>query len=163
MASQTGPKMARSNSCKGPVYPGKGPNENFGASKCDLGPNFWNLAPRVPTCQPWIKTFSDGPRNSMWCKWLDTTIVTITIGRKVRFYKRYPLWWNKGAVRLRQPWDCTIIRDYWYQCCHFWFNMTSDVMFSDKFLMSDVLSTNVMLTGLLFSFHISSHFRTQIS
>jgi len=28
--------------------------------------------------------------------------------------------------------------------------MTSDVMFSDKFLMFDVLSTNLMLTGLLF-------------
>jgi len=30
--------------------------------------------------------------------------------------------------------------------------MTSDVVFSDKFLMSDVLSTNLMLTGLLFLF-----------
>jgi len=30
-------------------------------------------------------------------------------------------------------------------------NMTSDVMFSDKFLMSDVLATNLMLTGLFFS------------
>jgi len=39
------------------------------------------------------------------------------------------------------------VRDYWYQCCRFWyFNMTSDVMFSDKFLMSDVLATNLMLT-----------------
>jgi len=28
--------------------------------------------------------------------------------------------------------------------------MTSDVMFSDKFLMSDVLATNLMLTELLF-------------
>jgi len=30
--------------------------------------------------------------------------------------------------------------------------MTSDVMFSDKFLMSDVLATNLMLTGFLFLF-----------
>jgi len=30
--------------------------------------------------------------------------------------------------------------------------MKSDVMFSDKFLMSDVLSTNLMLTGLFFLF-----------
>jgi len=29
-------------------------------------------------------------------------------------------------------------------------NMTSDVMFSDKFLVSDVLWTNLMLTGFLF-------------
>jgi len=36
-----------------PVYPGKGPNENFGASKCYLGPNLWNLAPKGPTWQPW--------------------------------------------------------------------------------------------------------------
>jgi len=40
MASQTGPRVVRSNSCKWPVYPGKWPkrakgsNENFGASKC---------------------------------------------------------------------------------------------------------------------------------
>ena len=27
------------------------------------------------------------------------------------------------------------VRDHWYQCYHFWyFNMTTDVMFSDKFL-----------------------------
>jgi len=42
-------------------------------------------------------------------------------------------------------------------------NMTSDVMFSDKFLMSDVLWTNLMVTGFLFFFHISSNFRTKIS
>jgi len=29
--------------------------------------------------------------------------------------------------------------------------MTSEVIFSDKFLMPDVLTTNLMLTGLLFS------------
>jgi len=39
--------------------------------------------------------------------------------------------------------------------------MASDVMFSDTFLMSDVLATNILLTGLFF--HISSHFRTKIS
>jgi len=38
----------------------------------------------------------------------------------------------------------------------------SDVMFSDRFLMSDVLAANLMLTGFLF-FHIFSHFRTKIS
>jgi len=38
-------------------------------------------------------------------------------------------------------------RDHWYWCCHFWyFNMTSDVMFSDKFLTSDVLATNDFLS-----------------
>jgi len=36
-------------------------------------------------------------------------------------------------------------------------------MFSDKFLMSDVLATNLMLTWLLFLFDISSHFMTKIS
>ena len=35
-------------------------------------------------------------------------------------------------------------------------NMTSDVMFSDKFLMSDVLWTNLMLTGFLFFPHFLS-------
>ena len=30
----------------------KGPNENSGARKCYLGPNFWNLAPKGPTWQP---------------------------------------------------------------------------------------------------------------
>jgi len=52
MASQTGPRVVTSNSCKGPVYPGKWPkkakgsNENFGASKCYLEPNFSNLSPK---------------------------------------------------------------------------------------------------------------------
>jgi len=30
----------------------KGPNETCGASKRDLGPNFWNLFPKGPTWQP---------------------------------------------------------------------------------------------------------------
>jgi len=34
--------------------------------------------------------------------------------------------------------------------------MTSNVMFSDKFLMSDVLTTNLMLTELLFFPHFLS-------
>jgi len=33
--------------------------------------------------------------------------------------------------------------------------MTSDVMFSDKYLMSDVLATNLMLTELLLFFTFS--------
>jgi len=33
--------------------------------------------------------------------------------------------------------------------------MTSNVMFSDKFLMSDVLATNLMLTGLFLSYFLS--------
>jgi len=37
MVSETGPRVVRSNSCKGPVYTRKGPNENFGPSKCYLG------------------------------------------------------------------------------------------------------------------------------
>jgi len=53
MVSQTGHRVVRSNSCKGPAHPWKGPNENFGANKCYLGPNFWNLAPKGPTWQPW--------------------------------------------------------------------------------------------------------------
>jgi len=36
--------------------------------------------------------------------------------------------------------------------------MTSDVMFSDEFLMSDVLATNLMLTGLLFFPHFLSFY-----
>jgi len=54
MVSQTGPTMVRSNSCKGSVYPGKGPNENFRSSKCYMGPNFWNLSPKGPTWQPCV-------------------------------------------------------------------------------------------------------------
>ena len=43
------------------------------------------------------------------------------------------------------------VEDHWYQCCHFWYsNMSSDVMFSGNFLMSDALATNLMLTGLMF-------------
>jgi len=53
MVSQTGPRVVRSTSCKGLVYPGKGPNKNFGANKCYLGQNFLNLAPKGPTWQPW--------------------------------------------------------------------------------------------------------------
>jgi len=44
------------------------------------------------------------------------------------------------------------------------FNMISDVMFSDKFLMSDVLATNLILTGLLFLFStLSFNFRMKKS
>jgi len=35
------------------IYPGKGPNKNFGANKFYLGPNCWNLAPKGLTWQPW--------------------------------------------------------------------------------------------------------------
>jgi len=49
------------------------------------------------------------------------------------------------------------VRDHWYWCCHFsYFNMTSDVMFWDKFLTSDVSATNLMLTGFLFFPHFLS-------
>ena len=41
-------------------------------------------------------------------------------------------------------------------------NMTSDVMFSVKFLMSDVLATNLMLDWVVL-FHFSSDFRSNIS
>jgi len=37
---------------RGQIYPGKGPNKNFGVRKCDLGPNFWNLAPKRPPGNP---------------------------------------------------------------------------------------------------------------
>ena len=60
MFSLTGTRVVRSNSCKGPAYPGKGPksakgpNEDCGARKCYLGPNFWNLAPKGLTWQPCV-------------------------------------------------------------------------------------------------------------
>jgi len=59
MVSQIGPRAVRSNFCKGPAYPGnsqkwhKGPNETFEASKCYLGQNFLNSAPKRSTWQPW--------------------------------------------------------------------------------------------------------------
>jgi len=37
------------NFCRGQIYPAKGPNKNFWTSKCYLGPNFWNLAPKGST------------------------------------------------------------------------------------------------------------------
>jgi len=40
--------------------------------------------------------------------------------------------------------------------------MTSDVMFADKFLMSDVLDKSDVDWVIVFVFHISSHFRTKI-
>jgi len=46
------------------IYPGKGqkrakgPNQNIGASKCYLGPNFWNLAAKGSTRQPWLRLYS---------------------------------------------------------------------------------------------------------
>jgi len=45
--------------------------------------------------------------NNFICLWCHTTIVTIR--RKVRFHHTlpYPLWRNKGAVRLRLPRDFT--------------------------------------------------------
>jgi len=49
MVSQTGTRVVRLNSCKGLNLSwkrAKGPNENFLARKCYLGPYFWNLAPR---------------------------------------------------------------------------------------------------------------------
>ena len=59
---------------------------------------------------PGLKPFLTDHAIACGVNGLTTTIVTITISRKVRFYKRYPLWRNKGAVRLLQPWDCTMIR-----------------------------------------------------
>jgi len=42
MVSQTGPRVVRSNSCKGPVYPGKGPKKNQRAKKEPKGQTkFW--------------------------------------------------------------------------------------------------------------------------
>jgi len=58
MVSQTGATLVRFNSCKGELYPRKGPKMSqrakwkFWVSKCYLGPNFWNLAPKGPTWQP---------------------------------------------------------------------------------------------------------------
>ena len=57
MASQTGIRVVRSNSCKGQSIlekgqkRAKGPNKNFWARKCYLGPNLWNLATKGPTWQ----------------------------------------------------------------------------------------------------------------
>jgi len=60
MVSQTGPRVVRSNSCKGPVYPGKGPKKSqrdkqkfwgqqvlFGANYLKFGPRRANLATLV--------------------------------------------------------------------------------------------------------------------
>jgi len=58
MMYQTGTGVVRPNSCKGSNQSwkrAKGPNENFGASKCYLGPNFWNLAPEGSTWQPCVE------------------------------------------------------------------------------------------------------------
>ena len=57
MVSQTDTRVVRPNSCKEPNLSwkrAKGPNENVVASKCYLGPNFWNLTPKGPTWRPCI-------------------------------------------------------------------------------------------------------------
>jgi len=61
---QTGPRVVRSNFCKGPVYPGKGPKKSqkakrkfwgqqvvFGAKYLKFGPKRANLA-TLPGCPP---------------------------------------------------------------------------------------------------------------
>jgi len=40
---------------KGPKKNNKGPNQNVGASKCYLGPNFLNLVPKGSTWQSWLR------------------------------------------------------------------------------------------------------------
>jgi len=60
VVSRTGPWVVRANSCKGQrilekgQHRAKGPNENFGTTKCYLAPNFWNLTPKGPTWQPCV-------------------------------------------------------------------------------------------------------------
>jgi len=51
MISQTGLRVVRSNSCKGPSLSWK-KAKKFWGQKCYLGPNFWNLAPKGQTWQP---------------------------------------------------------------------------------------------------------------
>jgi len=115
------------------------------------------------------------------------------VANRIRIRIRIPTSWARTGVGLKKAWVRTPLksgfppyvtlhdetkvqfgcdyfetslklRDHWYQCCLFWYFMTSDVMFSDEFLMSVVLATNLMLTGLLFLFsNMSFHFRTKIS
>jgi len=75
-------------------------------------------------------------------------------GRKVRFHHTLPFMTKQRsrlAVRLRRPRDQKFgIIDTSVATYDILTNMISDVMFSDKFLMSDALATNLMLTGFLF-------------
>jgi len=95
--------------------------------------------------------------NSFMCLWCDTTIVAI--GRKVRFHHTLPFTTKQRcssvAATSRQHQKFGII-DTSVATSDILTNMTSHVMFSDKFLMSDVLWTNLMLTGFLFFSHFLS-------
>jgi len=72
---------------------------------------------------------------SFMCLWCNITIVAIR--RKVRFHHTLPF-------MTKQRCSSVAATSRQHQKCHFWyFNMTSDVMVSDKFLMSDVLATNL--------------------
>jgi len=61
MVSQTGPIVARSNSCKGEVYPGKGPKKGqrakrkFWGQQVLFGTKILKFGPKRPTKQPWLE------------------------------------------------------------------------------------------------------------
>ena len=87
--------------------------------------------------------------NGFICLWCNTTIVTT--GRKVRFHHTLPFMTKQkrcSSAAATSLETAPEVRDHWYQCCHFWY---FSIMFSDKYLMFDILVTNLMLTGLFFS------------
>ena len=98
--------------------------------------------------------------NSFTCLWCNTTI--ITIGKSafpsfVILYDETKVHFGCGYLEISPE-----VRHHWQQCCHFWyFHMTSDVMFSDKFLM--FWRKMWCWLGCFYNLHISSHFRTKIS
>ena len=78
----------------------------------------------------------------------------------MRFHHTLPFVTKQSAVQLRGPRERQHqkvgIIDTSVATSDILTNMTSDVMFSDKFLMSDVLWTNLMLTGFFFFPHFLS-------
>ena len=66
---------------------------------------------------------------------------------------------SQSRTTLPAPLPLSLTVKWHCQCCHFWcFNITY-LMLWDKFLMSDVLATDLMLTVLIFVFHVSCPFR----
>jgi len=52
MVSHAGLRVVRSNSCKGPVYPGEGPKKSQKAKQIFGPANFLKFGPKGPTWQP---------------------------------------------------------------------------------------------------------------
>jgi len=124
------------------------------AKHCNLV--FCSFILRIDWSKPFLTdyaiTYDVNGLNSFICLRCNTTMVTI--GRKVRFHHTLPFMTKQrcssaaATSRLHQNVaniDTSVATSD---------NMTSDVMFSDKILMSDV--------DWVVFFHISSHFRTKI-